>query len=403
MEKLKVLAINVDNDGVGYHRVLSPHTILDEENIDVDIRNLGDHTLPLLDENFLKNYNIIFYNKKIPFSDEIKKITFKNILNKYNIKLVFDIDDHWELNSSHVNYKSWIQNNGKESVLTELRGADYVTTTTPIFAEDIKEINPNVKVIPNAVNLKEYQWLDKKVPSDKIRFLWGGGITHLPDLRLLQPSFKKFDKEFLEKCQLYLCGFDLRMRTKEGMAKSDWRSNQWTFFEDIFTNDLKYIKNTEYFQWLRKYEDGGKDNYGARPEYINEFYQRRWTKPILLYGTQYNETDVALAPIKSGVKFNMVKSQLKIIEAGAHKCPIIASNFGSYTLDDIEGKIDSKPKGFLIDENDKDGWYQKMKWFSQNPEAVREYGDNLYEYIKSNYDLRVVNKERAEFYRSIVR
>jgi len=40
-----------------------------------------------------------------------------------------------------------------------------------------------------------------------------------------------------------------------------------------------------------------------------------------------------------------VKSQLKIIEAGIHKCPVIASNYGPYTLDIEDGK-----HGFLINE-----------------------------------------------------
>lgn len=172
----------------------------------------------------------------------------------------------------------------------------------------------------------------------------------------------------------------------------------WTQFECIFTNDYKWVNNPEYQSYLFQYDN---TNFGRNEKFLSEFYNRRWTKSISEFGTMYYEADVCLAPLKSNHEFNHKKSQLKVAEAGAHKCPIILSNYGPYTIDDIEGKFDGKPKGFLIDEN-KSNWYEKMKWFSQNPNAVVDYGENLYEYVKNNYSTDVVCKKRAEFYKSIV-
>lgn len=400
---INILILSIDNDGVGSWRLLTPHSCINEPDINIDIRYMNDHTLPLLNEQFLSNYQIIVYNKKVPFLEEKYQEIFDDILKRNNIKRVLDIDDYWMLDSSHINYHLWKQSNGKQSTIEELKKADYVITTTSIFEKDILEHNKNVVVLPNAVNQHELQWTSNKKQSDKVRFIWGGGITHVPDLRLLTDSFKAFDKDFIQNTQLYLCGFDLRLKTDKGVAKSDWKNSPWTIMEDIFTNNFKYVTNPEHYSWLRQCDDGGKDTYGVNEKFINEFYQRRWTKPILLYGTMYNEADVALAPLKSNLVFNLRKSQLKIIEAGVHKCPIIASNFGPYTIDDIEGKTDGKPKGFLIDENDRLGWYEKMKWFKNNPNAIKEYGDNLYNYIIENYSMDVVNKKRIEFYRSIVK
>lgn len=400
---INILVLNLDNDGVGYWRMLSPHTTITDADVNIEIRNVGDHTLPLLDPNFIRQYQIIVYNKKIPFIDENMSAHFNSMVKMFGIIRVLDIDDHWMLDSTHVNYKSWLQNKGKEQTIAEIEKADYVITTTPIFAKDIMTINKNVVVIPNAVNLKEQQWLDLKTKSDKTRFLWGGGISHLPDLRLLTDSFKQFDKEFLAKSQFYLCGYDLRMRQVNGYSKADWKSSPWTLFEDIFTNNFKYVTSAPHNTWLRTYDDGGKDTYGVNPQFADEFYQRRWTKPILLYGTMYNEADVALAPLKSGIVFNLSKSQLKIIESGAHRCPVIASNTGPYTIDDIDGKLDGKPKGFTVEENDKLGWYKKMKWFTENPNAIVDYGNNLYDYIRDNYSTDKVNRIRIEFYKSIVK
>lgn len=354
MNKFKVLVLNSDMDGVGYHRILAPYTCFNDPDIEVDLRLLMDSTLPLHDENFLAQYKIIVFNKSIPFSNPEYKQQFNNTLKKYNIKTCYDLDDYWVLSNAHPNYKMWKEQNAQAIVENQIREADALTTTTKFLADKIKEFNPNVTVVPNSVNLKEQQWVTNKKPTEKIRFLWGGGITHLVDLRLLKPSFERLDKEkLLDRMQMYLCGYDLRMNTPQGMKKDDPSRSTWTFFESIFTNNLKWIKNAQYNSWLRTADDNGRDSYGYMENFKNEYYQRRFTKPILLYGTMYNEADVVLTPLKNNNIFNLVKSQLKIVEAGAHHCPIVCSNYGPYTIDDIEGINDGKQKGFLIDE-DKD-------------------------------------------------
>jgi glycosyltransferase involved in cell wall biosynthesis len=404
MNKFKVLVLSIDCDGVGYWRLLSPYSCFNDPDIEINIRLLMDSTLQLYNEGFLSQYKIIVFNKPLPFHNEEVKHVFNYIIKKYNIKLVYDIDDYWVLSNSHPNYKMWKQQNAQAEIENQIREADVITTTTKFLAEKISEFNENVIIVPNAVNLKEQQWISKKKPSDKVRFLWGGGITHLVDLRLLKPAFQKFDNNFLRNTQLYLCGFDLRMNTPHGMKKDNINRSQWTFFESIFTNNSRYIMNSEHNVWLRKGEDNGRDNYGYIDEFKDEFYQRRWTKPILLYGTMYNEADVVVTPLKNLNTFNFVKSQLKVVEAGAHHCPIICSNYGPYTIDDIEGKIDGKQKGFLVDEiiDSPMKWYECMKYYVENPDKVKEHGENMYEYVRDNYDIDVVNKIRVELFKKLV-
>jgi glycosyltransferase involved in cell wall biosynthesis len=405
MNKFKVLVINTDMDGVGYHRILSPYSCFNDPDIQVDIRLLMDYSLPIQNEQFLSQYKIIVLNKSIPFAAQEHRDEFNKTIKKLGIKIVYDVDDYWVLSNSHPNYKIWKSKNFQKQVETELIGADAITTTTHFLAEKIKEFNTNVTICPNSVNLKEKQWVSNKKSSDKIRFLWGGGITHLVDLRLLKSSFEKLEKSFLEKAQMYLCGYDLRMNTPQGMKKDDPRRSTWTHFENIFTNNNKWVKNSEYSQWLFKAEDNGRDNYGVKEEFVNEFYQRRWTKPILLYGTMYNEADVIITPLKNNNMFNQVKSQLKVVEAGAHHCPIICSNYGPYTIDDIEGKKDGKQKGFLVDENEPGSslkWYEYMKYYVDNPDKIKEHGENLYEYVRDNYEVNITNKIRAELFKKLV-
>ena len=395
MAKIKVLVLSLDNDGVGYYRMNSPYLTLNDPDIEVKFLSNSDFTFRFT-EDVLKEFNVIVYHKGIPFRDQKNAANFVNVVNKYGIKIVYEIDDHWELNPSHINYKNWKKNNSKQTTINHIKGAHYVTTTTSIFADEIKEINPNVVVLENAINHKEHQWIPNKVESEKTRFIWGGGISHYPDLALLTDSFRAFDKDFLSKIQMYMCGFDLRMKGPNGQISMDNPNrSMWGKFESIFTNRLKWIRNSEYSAWLREYTDIERDIYGYNEEFKDEYYQRRWTKPIFLYGTQYNEADVGLAPLKE-FRFNAVKSQLKVIEAGIHQMPIIASNFGPYTIDVIDGK-----HGFLVDEGDKLGWYEKMKYFVDNPNAIEDMGMALNELVLEKYTLEKINKKRAMFLKSI--
>lgn len=403
MNKIKMLVLSSDNDGVGYYRVLNPHISMDDPDLEIDVRLLSDGTLPLLSEKFLSQYNIIFYNKSIPFTKPDYKQNFKKIINKHNIKLIYDIDDYWILSNSHPNFKQWKESGSQKIIEEQLTDADMVITTTKFLSEKISKHNSNVFIIPNAINLNEQQWSAEKKPTTKTRFLWGGGITHLVDLRLLKPSFENLGKgDFLKKIQLYLCGYDLRMNTPQGVKIDNPRRSTWTFFESIFTNNFRWVNDYKYSNWLRTYTDNGKENFGYNPEFKNSFYQRRWTKSILHYGTMYREADVTLAPLKNNSIFNFVKSQLKLIEAGAYNCPIIASNYGPYTIDDIEGKKDGLKKGFLIDEDDTQGWHRTIKYYLDNPDKIKEHGSNLRKYVENNYDLNVVNKKRAEIYKKLV-
>ena len=396
---IKILVLVSDTDGIGFWRNFMPHLTINDPEFDVDIRMLQDGTLNLLDDNYMKQYNVLFYNKGIPFAKPEYTKAFLELIKRNNIKVIFDIDDYWVLSSTHLNYDMWKKTKADEVIIEALKNADYVSTTTSLFADRIKELNPNVEVLANGVNLEEQQWIFNRRPSDKIRFLWGGGISHMVDLRLLKTPFELFDRDFMNKTQLFMCGFDLRVRTPQGMIlKSDPKTNQWSFFEDIFTNRGRYVTNQKHRTFLNSYDD---KNYGFNEENINEFYQRRWTRPILNYGQMYNEADVCLAPLKNNTMFNFYKSNLKVIEAGAHHCPIIASNYGPYTIDDIEGKEDGKQKGFLIDEDKPKMWYEKMKFYSENPDVMREHGENLFNYVKENLCIKVVGEKRKQLYKKL--
>jgi len=396
MSKIKVLVIGNEFQGVGYYRINAPYLSIYDPNVEIKYLPISDFNFKFSEE-ILKDVNVIVYHKYLPLKNELELKEFIRLRQKYGFKIVYDIDDYWEIDKSHPNYDIKEIKNRTEQTVKNILFADYVTTTTPIFANKIKELNKNVFVLENAVNTKEQQWIPNKIKSDKTRFLWGGGVTHLQDLELLKLSLKSVDSDFLNKTQLYICGYDLRVKdTKtDKLTISPPQSNVWTEFEKIFTNNYKSIKNIEYLKWLKEYTDNGQNLYGYNEKFKDEFYQRRWSKPIFTYGTMYNESDVALAPLNDSF-FNSMKSQLKIIESGVHKCPVIASKNLPYTLDVIDGK-----NGFLIDTYNKSQWYDKMKFFVDNPNAVIDMGESLHELVMEKYTLEKVNEKRIQFLKSI--
>lgn len=396
MSKIKVLVFGNEFHGVGYYRINAPYLSIYDPDVEIQYVPISDFNFRF-NESTLQDVNVVVYHKYLPFRDQTDLIEFIRLRQKYGFKVVYDIDDFWELDPLHPNYDKKEESSRSKQTIENIQFADYVTTTTPIFADKIREINKNVIVLENAVNTKEVQWTPNKIKSDKTRFLWGGGITHLQDLKLLELSLQTRDNDFLNKSQLYICGYDLRTRDPktDAMSMSIPEHNIWTDFEKIFTNNYKSIKNKQYLNWLKTFVDNGENEYGYNEEYKDEFYQRRWSKPIFTYGTMYNECDVALAPLNYSV-FNSMKSQLKIIEAGIHKCPIIASNNPPYTIDVIDGK-----NGFLIDTNNKTHWYDKMKFFIDNPNAVIDMGESLHELVMEKYTLEKVNEKRIQFLKSI--
>jgi glycosyltransferase involved in cell wall biosynthesis len=293
-----------------------------------------------------------------------------------------------------------------KKIINNLKVASYITTTTTIFADEIKKFNKNVYILPNAINPKEQQFQAKTEPSDILRFGWLGGSSHLHDLKLLHGTFNKLSS-LKDKYSLYLCGFDTRgtvteinQQTKE-QKQRDIRPEEtvWARYEEIFTDNYKFV-DENYKKFLMKFTD---EEYKTN-EHL--FYNRVWTKPVTSYATNYRLFDVSIAPIKNHI-FNRVKSQLKVIEAGFYKKALIASNLGPYTVDlkhALKNGEFSDGNALLVDEpKNHSDWAKNMKKLIENPNFAYDLGQRLYETVKDTYDLNVVTKNRAEFYKSLIK
>jgi glycosyltransferase involved in cell wall biosynthesis len=406
MSKIKILAIPSDKHGVGKFRIMDPYTFIGEnysDDVHVDITfNAEDN-----DEYFL-NYNIVVFHSFIHQTTHDSNLNRIKWLKSKGIKVIMDIDDLWFVDQRHPMYHQIKASKVGEMKIEMMKLVDAITTTTSIFAKTIMDRLgvKNVQIFPNAVNENESQFQINTTKSDKVRFGWLGGSSHLHDLELMSNGISSTHHSFKDKVQFVLCGFDLRGSVTEIAPNGERRQRPikpletvWYKYEKFFTDDYKVLSE-EYKNYLHTFTENSSFNDE------NEPYRRRWTKEINSYATNYNTFDVSLAPLVDSL-FNGNKSQLKVIEAGFHKKAIIASDTDPYTIDLISavdnGVLNNKGNALLVNpkRNHKD-WAKHMKRLIENPNMVEDLGNRLYETVKDKYSLKNVCKDRVQFFKTII-
>lgn len=404
MSTYKILVAPGDNAGSGKYRCIDPHIKLQQNhssdffveiNMNIDFNNIE----------YLKQFNAIFLHR-VPqhhYHDAVQIITN---LKKLGLKVIIDTDDYWHLDPSHGLYEQ-VKKEGIPAIMVNcLKMADLVTVPTHILANEVKQFNKNVVVLANAIDPQEEQFKPKPTESDKVRIGWLGGSSHIKDIELLKNLSQLGDKT-----QFVLCGFDTRGSVREMDPNTgEIRERQmqptetvWFVYELLLTDSLKSLQeHPEYIKHLMQFtEDPNFDD-------SKMSYKRVWTKSINQYAKNYNLFDVSLAPLVDS-KFNMYKSQLKVIEAGFQKKALIASNYGPYTIDLISvvnkgGSINPNGNALLVDPNkNHKNWVKYAKMLIDNPQMVKDMGEKLYETVKDKYDLNNVTKIRCEVYKNLLK
>ena len=408
MAKIKVLVVPSDRTGVSYFRSTIPHIKLEEyfsDEFHVDI----DYEPQLYNDDFLKQYDIIHYHRTLGDYERINEVLDR--CDKLGVATIMDIDDYWSPGPNHPAWEIIKKHQLDRKIVDNLKCARNITTTTPIFKETMKPYNKNIFVLPNAINPQEKQFINKTEKHKRVRIGWLGGSSHLKDLEILSTVVSSFKRDnLLDKVQFVLCGYDLRgtMTTidratgKEKTRPIKPTESVWYQYEKIFTDNYNIVSE-EYKNFLLTFEQKEYDNVD------NEPYRRVWTKPITSYAANYNIFYISLAPLKHS-KFNELKSQLKVIEAGFHKKALIAQEFGPYEIDIINayergGNINTETgNGILIPDNKNHKfWYKHLKTLVLNPDLITKLGENLYNTVNGKYDMKSVCEERKNLYKSLVK
>jgi glycosyltransferase involved in cell wall biosynthesis len=405
MKKINVLVLPSDTTGVSKFRSVDPHVMLQNlypDDFHVDI----DYEPQINNIEYWKKYQIVHAHRTIG-QDYDMSTQIIEWLKSIGIIVIIDLDDYWLPTKEHPIHNIIVQNKIDEKIKNNLRVASYVTTTTQIFADEIKKLNKNVIVFPNAINPKELQFNQPTPPSDKIRVGWLGGSSHLHDLMLLD-GFVQKNNDINDKIQYVICGFDTRGTVTEINPQTNEQKQRdikpeetvWARYEEIFTTNYRTIED-DYKKFLLEFKEGEYQSGNDLP------YVRVWTKPVNTYAMNYSKFDISLAPIKNHI-FNRMKSQLKVIEAGFYKKALIASEVGPYTIDLVHclknGEFNEEGNAILIPESrNHSDWSKAIKKLVQNPEMIKELGERLYNTVKDKYDLNKVTDDRAIWYKSLIK
>ena len=359
-KKLKILFYNADGAGVNYFRTLTPATEIERNHSDeiyVDITQSIDFNSPET-INYLKNYDIIHYHRQLhPDIREMKKLSKE--LNDAGVVLIMDIDDYWNLHDKHPFYGFSIEKNIPQTIIQNLKIANYVTTTTDIFANEIRKVTgrDNVAVLYNSVNpewMKQFQNNWKPDPDGRVRISYIAGSSHWVDVQQLIGVMNVLsnDIDLKDKFKIIIAGWDAEGTTtdisfneefavemqKRGLwthdivkainktrgnvdeipkipldLKEKYRNNIFLYnnrdihstesiystYEKILTDNHKLITNQDYYQWLMNFE--------RNVTYPNEGnFARRWTEKANTYARVLDETDIVIAPLSDNT-FNRMK------------------------------------------------------------------------------------------------
>ena len=375
-KKIRVLLIPSDPYGVGHFRSIWPAQMIQKNHSDEFEVTVNLMTRVLEEE--IGKYDIVHFHRKINEQNEtldmIKKFRAAGAI------IISDIDDFWVPFYGHPARDLVVSTGLHIDIMEVQRQSDWVTTTTEIYAKHLRKLNPNVHLIPNAIDETLPMWKRQRAPGDKVRIGWLGGSSHERDLDRIKGTFNKLfaDPELKDKFQVVMCGYDTRGTCTEihpetgehKVRKLEPHESVWNQFEAIFNDN------------------------GRAPE---GGYLRRTTLPITQYGKHYNYLDVCLAPLDQHT-FNECKSELKLIETGMHKIPLIASNLYRYGE-----MIEHGVNGFAIEpRKDHKDWAKYIKKIILDPELRESMGQALYDTVFPEYTLANQTAKRCEWYKQLI-
>ena len=241
-----------------------------------------------------------------------------------NSKFVLDLDDEpGRVNEDHPDYQAL--EDRKEMRYRMIKMADHIVVATPQIKESIKNLNPHVTVIPNAIDPKIWNFKNKKHKDGKIRIGWISSGSHFADTPIIQP---------------------------------------------VMDTILSKYPNVEFhfagMTWDETKENGFYHHVGVRA--YKDF-------PKWYAGQGY---DIAIAPLKD-TDFNRAKSNIKWMEAAMLKIPMVASDVDPYKC------ITHGFNGYLA--SNQEQWVRYLELLIENEQKRVEIGENAYQIVVENWTI----------------
>jgi glycosyltransferase involved in cell wall biosynthesis len=259
-------------------------------------------------------------------------------MKKAGIKIICDIDDHFEVGPQHVMYELFKKHNIAEIIKQSLQLADVVTCTNHELAEAVKPYAKHIEILPNALPFDQGQFtLSMDTESDRA-MVYVAGTTHRHDMSLFAGH--------IDESHLTIAGHNPERE-------------EWCKIEALFGPDVRYKPETAIDTYMSLYEGHG----------------------------------VALAPLVD-TEFNRCKSNLKVLEAGAKGIPIVVSDVHPYLNPTDYDAVDYASDGIE--------WRERTEQLIHDRVYRAERGQQLAEHVREHYHLDKINEIRRQIVEGIV-
>lgn len=372
MNKAKVIIHCLDTSGVDYHRLVSPFRLLERDGLEVvwintlEERKRFDAELTgKAEHGYLEGATHIICSRFWRYKGLEGIAYLIHQMNKRGIKVIIDNDDDWVIPKwNNAYYKYHIVGIGK-AIEFSIKYADEVWVTQKELAAHVaKNLNKNVQVVPNGIDTTQRQWQGHSLPTEQMRFGYIAGSSHYRDLQ-----WSKID---LSGEEGYVVDHEIKIDDKKEAEMLAQVQAEWHL--PLVKEHIRLIRNAT-----------GNQSFA---EIIKAKHKLPFL-PVHEYANTYREIDVSLIPLRPG-KFNRMKSNLKLLEAGFAKKAAIVSNVYPYT----EGL---KPNEMCISVGGTElrsmDWNKRIRNLSHE-EAI-EKAEALHEWVQP-YELSRVNEVRKQ-------
>ena len=224
-----------------------------------------------------------------------------------------------------------------------LRLVDAVTCTTEPLRKLYSDYNKRVCIVPNSIDMVVWKTAPRRTEGDTVRILYTGAANHQPHVMQLMSVFEEIQKKY-KNVRLAFIG-------------TDWRSVK---------NTLDYSR-VDVHPWV---------DYEAYP-----------------YLLKTTNSDIGIAPISDDF-FDDCRSAIKWYEYSAINIPTVASAYGPYQREIVDGKT-----GILVRSN-KD-WVDGLSGLIEDKALRRNIATEALRDVRKNHNLDYVADDWVETFKSV--
>lgn len=185
----------------------------------------------LLDAIYIFHYDIIFIHREVY---PLYEAFFENVLRLSKKPVIFDFDDAIFLPSSSPQNTFIERFKSHRAVPLFIKLSSYIIAGNSFLASYALKFNPNVVLIPTAINTHKYiPMTQKDIPGGKIIIGWVGSVTTIHFLDSLREVFLALSQKY-SNLAFNIIGGDFSV---EGLA--NFKCKPWNLAQEI--DDLRRI------------------------------------------------------------------------------------------------------------------------------------------------------------------